>query len=71
LYKSRQFSDDANTEDNIIDAYTTFDLQLSRPITSWLHAMLDVQDVFNNQHMETQTYLSPGRLISLRLAVKF
>jgi iron complex outermembrane receptor protein len=71
LYKSRQFSDDANTEDNIIDAYTTFDLQLSRQITTWLHAMLDIQDVFNNQHMETQTYLSPGRLVSLRLAVKF
>ena len=71
LYKSKQYSDDANTAENSIDAYTTFDLQLSRPITSYLQAMIDIQDVFDNQHMETQTYLSPGRLVSVRLAVKF
>jgi iron complex outermembrane receptor protein len=71
LYKSEQFSDDANTEENTIPSYTTFDLQFSRRINSFLHAMLDVQDVFNNQHLETQTYLSPGRLVSLRLSVKF
>jgi iron complex outermembrane receptor protein len=71
LYKSKQYSDDTNTAENSIDAYTTFDLQLSRPITSYLQAMIDIQDVFDNQHMETQTYLSPGRLVSVRLAVKF
>ncbi|MDR0538582.1 MAG: TonB-dependent receptor [Tannerellaceae bacterium] len=71
LYKSRQFSDDANTDENIIEGYTTFDLQISRQINSFIYAMLDVQDVFDNRHLETQTSLSPGRLVSVRLAVKF
>jgi iron complex outermembrane receptor protein len=71
LYKSKQFSDDVNTPENVIDAYTTFDLQLARQFASYLYAMLDIQDVFDNQHMETQTSISPGRLVSLRLAIKF
>ena len=69
LYKSKQFSNDDNTQ--IIDAFTTFDLQFSRNLTSYLSAMLDVQDIFDNQHMQNQTRLSPGRLISIRLALKF
>jgi iron complex outermembrane receptor protein len=69
LYKSKQFSTDDNT--GIIDAYSTFDLQLSRRLTSYMSAMLDIQDVFDNQHMETDTRISPGRLISLRLSLNF
>jgi iron complex outermembrane receptor protein len=69
LYKSKQFSNDDNSQ--IIDAYTSFDLQLSRTLTSNLSVMLDIQDIFDNQHMETQTRISPGRLISIKLALKF
>ncbi len=69
LYKGKQFVNDDNTE--TIDAYTTFDLQLSRQLFKNFYAMLDIQDIFDNQHMQTQTRLSPGRLISVKLAIKF
>jgi iron complex outermembrane receptor protein len=69
LYKSKQFSNDDNSQ--AIDAYTTFDLQLSRNLTSNLFAMIDIQDIFDNQHMETAIRMSPGRLVSVKLAIKF
>ena len=69
LYKSKQFSSDDNSR--TIDAYTTYDLQLSRKITPYLSAMIDIQDVFNNQYMENAERISPGRLISARLAFNF
>lgn len=69
LYKSKQYSTDDNT--GVIDPFTTFDIQLSRSITQNLSAMLDIQDVFDNQHMQTNELLSPGRLVSLKMALKF
>lgn len=71
LYKSAQFSDDANTEENIIDAYTAFDLQFSRNLFGNFSGMIDIQDLFNNQYMQTLTSLSPGRRISVKVAFKF
>jgi iron complex outermembrane receptor protein len=69
LYKSKQFYTDDNS--GIIDAYTTFDIQLSRRLTPYLSAMLDIQDIFDNRHMQTQERISPGRLISAKIAFKF
>ncbi len=69
LYKSEQYGNDDNTE--IIDSYITFDLQLSRSIRQNFFVSLDIQDVFDNRHMETTEYISPGRVITGRIAVKF
>jgi iron complex outermembrane receptor protein len=69
LYKSKQFVNDDNSR--TIDAQTTFDLQLSRRLNSNLSAMLDIQDIFDNQQMDALTRLTPGRLISLKLAFNF
>lgn len=69
LYKSKQFGNDENTD--IIDSYTTFDLQLSRSVNQIFFISLDIQDVFDNRHMETSEYISPGRVITGRIAVKF
>ncbi|NLO00805.1 MAG: TonB-dependent receptor [Bacteroidales bacterium] len=71
LYKSAQFSDDANTDENIIDAFTTLDLQLSRKLFGNFSGMIDIQDLFDNQHMQTLNSLSPGRRISVKVAFKF
>jgi iron complex outermembrane receptor protein len=69
LYKSKQFYNDNNS--GIIDAYTTFDIQLSRRLTQNLSAMLDIQDIFDTQRLEAQSRISPGRLISAKMAFKF
>ncbi|MBN1158948.1 MAG: TonB-dependent receptor [Bacteroidales bacterium] len=68
LYKGNQYSNDINTE--TIDSYTTFDLQLSKTIRDNFVLSLDIQDVFDNRHMETAQYISPGRIITGRMAFK-
>ncbi len=69
FYKGEQFSDEENTE--TINGYFTMDVQLSKQIFQHFIVSLDIQDVFNNQHMETGEYISPGRIINGRIAIKF
>lgn len=69
LYKTKQYSDDTN--DNTIDSYSTFDIQLSRQLLRNFHIALDMQDIFDNRHMETANDISPGRTIMGKLAINF
>ena len=69
LYKGEQFADDVNAVK--LDSYFTFDFQVSKQIKEKLIISLDVQDVFNNQHMETEYYISPGRILTGRITLKF
>ena len=69
LYKGEQFGDDLN--EVVLDSYFTFDVQFSKQIKKNYIISLDIQDIFDNQHMETTNYLSPGRLITGRIAIKF
>ncbi len=69
FYKGGQFADDLN--EVVLDPYFTFDVQLSRQINGNFILSLDIQDIFDNQHMQTIEYYSPGRLITARLAVRF
>jgi iron complex outermembrane receptor protein len=69
FYKGEQFSDDANKVK--LDPYFTMDLMLSKQILRNFLISLDVQDIFDNQHMETGDYISPGRIINGRIAFKF
>jgi len=69
LYKGEQFSDDANT--NKLNSYVTFDIQLSRKIIENLIIALDIQDIFDNEHMISNESISPGRIITGRLVIKF
>ena len=69
LYKSKQFLDDSN--ESAINAYSTFDIQLSRQLFNNLHIIVDVQDIFDNRYLITARDMTPGRLISLRLSLNF
>lgn len=69
IYKGEQFGDDANTVK--LDPYFTFDVQLSKQIGEHYTLSVDIKDVFDNQHMETIYYLSPGRTITARAAIRF
>ncbi len=68
VYKGEQFADDAN--DVILDDYITFDFSASRSIRDNFIISVDVQNILDNKHMQTIDYLSPGRLISGRIALK-
>lgn len=69
MYKGEQFGDDANTI--VLDPYVTFDVHLSKQIFENYILSLDIQDLFDNKHMETINYISPGRIITARAAIKF
>ena len=68
-YKGEQYGDDLNKL--ALDPYSTIDVQLSKQISENYIFSLDIQDVFDNQHLETIDYLSPGRIITCRMALKF
>jgi iron complex outermembrane receptor protein len=69
IYKGEQFSDDENKK--LLEDYITFDLQLSKTIKNHYEISLSIHDLFNNQHMESDLYLSPGRIINLKIAARF
>ncbi|MCG8306685.1 MAG: TonB-dependent receptor [Cytophagales bacterium] len=69
LYKGAQFADDANTVE--LDPYFTCDLQISKQIMERYRFSIDVQDLFDGEHIETADYISPGRIISGRISLKF
>jgi len=68
-YKGEQFGDDQNTI--VLDPYITFDIQLSKQINENYIIALDIQDLFDNKHMEVTNYVSPGRLITGSVTFKF
>ncbi len=69
VYKGRQFGDDANQVK--LDGYVTLDLVVSRTFQERYVVSLDVQNIFDNRYMETIDYMSPGRLITGRVELKF
>ncbi len=69
LYKGEQFGDDANTV--VLDSYVTIDVQLSKEIKENYILSLDIHNLFDNKHMETINYISPGRIITARAAIRF
>ncbi|MFO8028253.1 MAG: TonB-dependent receptor [Cyclonatronaceae bacterium] len=74
-YKGSQFSSDDNNTSNDgtpeIDAYTTLDLMVSRRFFDALTASVEVLDVMDNRFMETVDYMSPGRMVNIRLNYDF
>ena len=74
-YKGSQFSSDDNNAGNDgspeIDAWTTFDLMVSRRFMDSLTASVQVIDVLDNRYLETIDVMSPGRMIHLSLSYDF
>ena len=70
LIKGRQFTDDLNEQ--TIPGYSTADLRISREfLHDHLNITFSMMDIFDNEHMENTEFISPGRLISGRLSVRF
>lgn len=74
-YKGSQFSSDDNNAGGDgnpeIDAWTTFDLMVTRRFMDSLTASIQVIDVLDNRYLETIDMMSPGRMIHLSLSYDF
>jgi iron complex outermembrane receptor protein len=68
LYKSEQFADDINSE--VLDAYYTLDFRVSKEFFDKFNASVEIIDLLDNQRMESNYYMSPGRIINLGLSLK-
>ena len=68
IYKGEQFADDINEE--ILEEYFTFDFLVSKTIRDNYMISIDVQNIFDNRHMQSIHYLSPGRIVTGRVALK-
>ncbi len=67
IYKGEQYSNDENT--SVLDEYITFDFQIVKEFKDHYRISLSILDMFDNQQMETNLYLSPGRVINFKIAV--
>ena len=81
LWKDKQYTDDANTENEKADDYVLVDVKFWRDIGKHFTASLAVENLFNNEHTETphgntdsglsmKSY-NPGRVFIGMLTYKF
>ncbi|MCD6152634.1 MAG: TonB-dependent receptor [Syntrophobacterales bacterium] len=68
-YVSDRYDDMENTQK--LDEYATFDVKISRDITKFIKASLEVEDIFNKTWQESYQWETPGRMIFGRVKVMF
>lgn len=69
VYKSRQYTADDNSA--YLDPFITFDAKISKTFRERFSAFAEVLDIGDNQHNDSEYYLSPGRRINVGLTVGF
>jgi len=65
LWKDKQYTDDANTENESADDYVLVDVKFWRDIDKHFTASLAVENLFNNEHTETSHGKDPDSGLSL------
>ncbi len=68
-YKSRQYTTDDHS--SWIDPYVTFDGKISRYLAGNLLLYASVKDILDNRHLDSEYYLSPGRLVTVGASYHF
>jgi iron complex outermembrane receptor protein len=68
-YKSKQYTNDDNS--NSLDPYISFDTKIMKNFGEKITAWIEILDITDNQHNDTEYYLSPGRRISIGCSVSF
>jgi iron complex outermembrane receptor protein len=68
-YKSKQYTNDDNS--NSLDPYISFDAKIMKNFGENITAWIEILDIIDNQHNDTEYYLSPGRRISIGCSVSF
>ncbi len=69
IYKGKQYADDLNQTE--IKPYVSLDLKFNKNLDEHLNAFLQIQNLLDEQHMDNDFYLSPGRMISLGFKLDF
>ncbi len=69
IYKSRQYTTDDNSA--WIEPYVTFDAKISREIGKKIMVYASAMDLLDNQHLDSEYYLSPGRTVTIGAGIKF
>ena len=69
VYKSKQYTSDDNSK--YVDPYLTFDAKISKRIGEKFTTWAEMLDIADNQHNDTEYYLSPGRRINIGLSIAF
>lgn len=64
-YTDEQWYDELNIFR--VEAYSLFNLRLSKKVLKNLQLILDIQDVLNEQYVDRKGYLSPGRFIMFEI----
>jgi len=68
-YVSDRYDDIENTQK--LDDYTTVDIKISRNITKFIKASLEIQDLFDESWQESYQWKTPGRMIFGGLKIMF
>ena len=69
IFKGRQYTSDNNS--TYLDPYTSFDIRFSKLLKDRFTVGAEVFDIFDNQHQDSEFYLSPGRMLKLGFSVVF
>jgi len=68
-YVGSQWADEENTQE--LKPYFTTDIRISREFSKHLIAILDVQDILNQQYIDKKGGLSPGTFVLGKIGFKF
>lgn len=68
-YKGAQWINDVNSEE--IEAYSNIDLQLWRPVYKGLSASVKVNNLLDDDYVDSRNMIAPGRMITAELRYTF
>jgi iron complex outermembrane receptor protein len=68
-YKGAQWLNDVNTEE--IEAYSNIDVQLWRPVYKGLAASVKINNLLDDDYVDSRNMISPGRMITAELRYTF
>lgn len=68
-YKGAQWLNDVNTEE--IEAYSNIDVQLWRPVYKGLAASVKINNLLDDDYVDSRNMISPGRMITAELRYSF
>jgi len=66
---SDRYDDIENTQK--LDEYATVDIKISRNITKFIKASLEIQDLFDESWKESYQWETPGRMVFGGLRIMF
>ncbi len=70
-YKDKQYTDDLNTEEDALKAFYTVDMKVWRTFFNYLEVAVQVHNLTDNNYIDSNSIIAPGRMIVGELKFKF